>query len=290
MIKQVFVRLEDICVDPHLARTHSAKVFEDHLLQSIREVGLAEPLKVARDPDGQLVIVDGVLRYRALVSLSALDPIRFQSVPVYVVPYAKRFEIRFQTDIYQDLLPSQLARLVEHLHATERIQKKEIAKYIGISAATLRNYTGLWRLVQRSGLFATIVDLMDRGIVPASNPYAWLRLTDAGMRMVMESLSEGKQAEAWAAGLLERHKQGTAFRMSIKEVEIATGSLAPKYYREEQGLREVKKDLGLRRANSRVGLSPQLKLNAKRHLGRVGAARRDKVLSAAAKALALSLD
>ena len=45
---------------------------------------------------------------------------------------------------------------------------------------TLRNYTGLWRLLQRGGLFAKVVELMDVEVIPSSNPYAWLRLTPNG--------------------------------------------------------------------------------------------------------------
>jgi hypothetical protein len=85
-------------------------------------------------------------------------------------------------------LPSQLAALVEHLHQNDNIQKSQIAAYIGVSAPTLRNYTGLWRLVQRGGLFARIVDLMDAGVLPTSNPYAWLRLTTSGLTTALELL------------------------------------------------------------------------------------------------------
>ena len=56
-----------------------------------------------------------------------------------------------------NLLPSQLAALVEHLHKAERVRKADIARYIGVSPTTLRNYTGLWRLLQRGELFAKIV-------------------------------------------------------------------------------------------------------------------------------------
>ena len=70
----------------------------------------------------------------------------------------------------------------------ENVQKVDIARYIGVSPATLRNYTGLARLIGRGGLFAQIVELMDVGVIPASNPYAWLRLNDDGVRHVLELL------------------------------------------------------------------------------------------------------
>src|SRR4029077_13325956 len=113
-------------------------------------------------------------------------------IAAYLLDYDKRFEFRYQSDIYQDLLPSQLATLVEHLHKFENIRKIDIARYIGVSPATLRNYTGLWRLMESGGLFARIVELMDVGVFPASNPYAWLRLTDEGLeRALREKFAKG---------------------------------------------------------------------------------------------------
>src|SRR5215475_1244603 len=168
-----------------LRRSGSAKQFEDRLRASIEEIGLAEPLKVAQLPTGNYLIVDGTMRLRAIQAIREDHPERFETVPAYLTDYERRFEIRYQTDIYQDLLPSQLASLVEHLHQSARVKKADIARYIGVSPATLRNYTGLWRLVHRGGLFARIVELMDAEVLPASNPYAWLRLTPDGLRHVL---------------------------------------------------------------------------------------------------------
>src|SRR5207248_11806559 len=120
---------------------------------------------------------DGMLRLRAVQAIRQADAGCFETIPAYVVDLDRRYEIRYQTDIYQDLLPSQLAALVEHLHEAENVRKVDIARYIGVSPATLRNYTGLFRLIERGGLFAKVVDLMDVGVIPSSNPYAWLRLT-----------------------------------------------------------------------------------------------------------------
>ena len=170
-------------------------------------------------------------------------------IPAYVMDYDRRYELRYQTDIYQDLLPSQLAGLVEHLHQTEHVRKADIARYIGVSPATLRNYTGLWRLLQRGGLFAKIVELMDVGVIPSSNPYAWLRLTGAGLRYVLEhDFSEGDSAESWIERCVLDARRGKTVRFPIKFVETTTDALPAEYYREGEELRTVKRDLGLRRA------------------------------------------
>jgi hypothetical protein len=231
--------------------------------------------------------VDGMIRLRAIQSLRALNESRFRTIPAYVVDHARRFELRYQTDIYQDLLPSQLATLVEHLHAAEEIRKIDIARYIGVSPATLRNYTGLWRLMQRGGLFAQIVELMDAGVIPSSNPFAWLRLTDEGLREVVDKqFSDGDPAESWVRMRIARARRGDVAPFSVKSVELATGSLHAKYYRETEDVRTKKRDLGLRRAARRPSVSARLNVHeAIENLARVSERSPDRVLRATARSL-----
>jgi hypothetical protein len=238
-----------LIVSDELCRSGSAKQFEDRLRSSIEEIGLVEPIKVAPLPTGKYLVVDGMMRLRAIAAIRETDPSAFRIIPAYVTEYERRFEIRYQTDIYQDLLPSQLAALVEHLHKAERVKKADIARFIGVSPATLRNYTGLWRLLQRGGLFAKVVTLMDVGVIPSSNPYAWLRLTSDGLKHVLkERFCEEESVEAWIEERVLAARQGNTFRFTTYFVETATSGLEPWFYREDEDLRSVKRDLGLRRA------------------------------------------
>jgi hypothetical protein len=102
----------------------------------------------------------------------------------------------------------------------------------------------------RGGLFAMIVKLMDVEVLPSSNPYAWLRLTAAGLRKVVEDeFSDGEQAEAWIERSVAGARKGETLRFPIKFVEAMTNALPPEYYREGEAVRSVKRDLGLRRAS-----------------------------------------
>lgn len=292
-MKLVLVRPEDLVTSEELRRSGSAKQFEDRLKSSIDEIGLAEPLKVARLPDGKYLVIDGTMRVRAISAIRDVDPSRFATIPAYVTAYDRRFEIRYQTDIYQDLLPSQLAALVEHLHKAERVKKADIARYIGVSPTTVRNYTGLWRLVQRGGLFARIVDLMDAGVIPSSNPYVWLRLTGGGIRHVLvERFSGGERIDKWIEERILAARTGNALRFTTSYVETATGDLAPRFYREDEDMRTVKRDLGLRRSGSvplpgmEASSVPKRDTTvAVRHLSRVVQDSREPVLQAAARSL-----
>jgi len=250
-MRLIEVHPDKLQLSPELSRSGSAKQFEERLKASIEEIGLAEPLKVAPLPKGGYLVIDGTMRLRAVRAIREKQPEQFSTVPAYLFDYERRFEIRYQSDIYQDLLPSQLAALVEHLHKTEQVRKIDIARYIGVSPATLRNYTGLWRLLQRGGLFAKIVELMDVAVIPSSNPYAWLRLKASGLRKVIEdNFSQGAAPEVWIERTVTRARRGDSLRYPIEFVEAITDSLSPEYYRVGEAVRSVKRDLGQRKGGT----------------------------------------
>jgi hypothetical protein len=286
-MKLIEVPIEDLVISAELSRSRSSKVFEEHLFASIEEMGLSEPLKVAALPSNMYLVIDGVMRVRAITKLRESDASVFTTVPAYAVDYERRFEIRYQTDIYQDLLPSQLASLVEHLHQAENVRKVDIARYIGVSPATLRNYTGLWRLIQRGGLFTRLVELMDVGVVPASNPYAWLRLTNEGLRHVLASrFCDGAEIEAWIDERVTRARRGDVAPYQLQYIEKATNSLPPEMYREDEDVRTLKRELGLRRAAAVKSRSnPFDASSAIDNLVRVTKKTQDPVLRLAAKSL-----
>ena len=286
-MKLIDVAPEDLTLSPELSRSGSAKSFEDRLRSSIEEMGLAEPLKVARQPGGGYLVIDGTIRLKAIRAIREKDPGRFTKVAVYVLDYGRRYEIRYQSDIYQDLLPSQLAALVEHLHRAENILKVDIARYIGVSPATLRNYTGLWRLMERGGMFAGIVELMDVGVIPSSNPYAWLRLTDAGLHKVLvEKFSKGQDPDDWITETAIAVRLGSAPRYPLKFVELVTAALPPDCFRVGEDVRSIKRDLGQRRAaGQRARAAKSDYTDAVRHLTSVSKKSREPVLRSAAKSL-----
>jgi len=184
----------------------------------------------------------------------------------------------------EDLLPSQLATLVEHLHKSENVLKVDIARYIGVSPATLRNYTGLWRLLERGGLFARVVELMDVEVMPSSNPYAWLRLTDDGLKTVLvEQFSKGEDADEWIVTMAAAARVGGTHRYPLKYVELVTAALPPECYRHGEDARAIKRDLGLRRTAAQATKADFT--DAHKRLTKVSKQSRDPVLRSAATAL-----
>jgi hypothetical protein len=283
-VRLIQVRPEELNVSPELVRSGSAKSFEERLRSSIDEIGLAEPLKVAHQPCGGYLVIDGAFRLRAIQAIREKDPTRFVAVAAYLLDYELRYEIRYQSDIYQDLLPSQLATLVEHLHKSENVLKVDIARYIGVSPATLRNYTGLWRLIERGGLFARVVELMDVGIFPSSNPYAWLRLTENGLdRVLREQFAKGVDPLEWISATADAARLGGTQRYPLKYIEGVTAALPSDCFRVDEDVRAIKRDLGLRRAAGRA--SKHKYKEARTHLASVAKTSREPVLVSAAQSL-----
>lgn len=280
----LYIKPEDLTTTKDLERKRTSKSFQERLRTSIGQIGLVEPLKVAKSPSGSYLLIDGALRLKAIQEIRRTNPSLFETVPAYVYEYDARYEIRYQSDIYQDLLPSQLATLVEHLHENDNVPKQEIARYIGVSPTTLRNYTGLWRLMQRGGISSRIVDLMDVGILPASNPYAWLRLTEDGLREVLTiSFSAGEDIDDWIDETITQTRSGATQRYTLKFIESATSNLPDVFYRGGAEVRAQKRDLGLRRTNGPTTRSARKDIRAR--LTRIAANADDPVLSTAAAAL-----
>jgi hypothetical protein len=139
-----------------------------------------------------------------------------------------------------------------------------------------------------------MVELMDVGVMPSSNPYVWLRLNADGLRYVIEKrIAEDLNAEQWIEQNVLAARQGHAIRYLTSYVESITDGLDARYYREDEDLRSVKRDLGLRRAStqhesSQPELIPMPKRDvsvAVRHLGRVSRQANNPVLKSAANSL-----
>lgn len=99
---------------------------------------------------------------------------------------------------------------------------------------------------------------MDVEVIPSSNPYAWLRLTPAGLRKVIEdNFSEGELAETWVERAVKRARKGDKQRFPNKMVETITDVLPPEYYRVGEEVRSVKRDFGQRKGAAAASASKE---------------------------------
>ena len=140
------LRLDGINLLPELKRTKRAegpsKDSEKFLKESIKIVGMREPLLVNENRE----LIDGYRRYYAIKDLQKLDmlppSIDISKIPC-IIASTKAYnpaDLRIQSDVRQDLTPSQEAYYYGELFKTRSINKNDLAKMIGISPMSISNY------------------------------------------------------------------------------------------------------------------------------------------------------
>ena len=74
---------------------------------------------------------------------------------------------------------------------------------------------------------------MDVEVIPSSNPYAWLRLTAAGLRKVLEAnCSDGERAETWIEHRVAGARQGDTLRFPMTSTKTSKTAVQRKAERD----------------------------------------------------------
>src|ERR1700677_3823600 len=76
-MRRVLLRHADLVVTSELVRSRGSVLFEERLKASIEQIGLAEPIKVTPLPEGKYLVIDGVMRLKAISGIRATDPTSF---------------------------------------------------------------------------------------------------------------------------------------------------------------------------------------------------------------------
>jgi hypothetical protein len=128
---------------------------------------------------------------------------------------------------------------------------------------------------------------MDVGVIPASNPYAWLRLEEDGLEHVLSvHFASGGDVDAWIDERIARARRGDVAPYALKYVESVTNDLPSSFYREAEEVRHLKRDLGLRRAAAGGKADPMRDTRqAIAYLATVSERSTDRVLQVAARSL-----
>ncbi len=138
--------------------------------------------------------------------------------------------------------------------------------------------------MQRPGLAAKVVELMDVGVFPASNPYAWLRLNTEGLKFVLAELAgDDETAETWIERVLLAARQGHGTHYMTSAVETITGGLGDECYNSDSEVRSVKQDLGTRRAIGKETAKARSTVAAVQNLNKVAHDTTSPVLRSAAE-------
>jgi len=112
--------------------------------------------------------------------------------------------------------------------------------------------------------------------------------------VLLQNFTDGVRPDDWIDERVATARMGHVTRYTTEYVETTTDGLGPAFYREDQDLRSVKRDLGLRRAQaaaaSQATTKPKRDVRAAvRHLERVAEESPDLVLQTTARSFRMYL-
>ena len=204
--------------------------------ESIRNIGLKEPLVVYKDKDAYF-LCDGYNRLTAINELSDRDQlpasVDVKSIRCILIPKDTKNIIRYMTDIRQDLEPSLKAECIKKLF-DRGVTRKDIAKMCGYSTNTIRN----WLLVSR--LIKPLQDLMDAGKLPVDAAIPISPLTEAGQHHLLNKIKDWKTIRRDEIRSLVASFSNKHYRLS-KEERVELGKkLKVESPKEKQSVSEKK--------------------------------------------------
>lgn len=203
-VQNVFIK--DIQPNPDQPRRHFDETALAELGQSIKLYGILQPLIVAPDQQGYMIIA-GERRWRA-AQLAKLD-----KVPVIVrePKDQERLEVALIENVQRvDLSPWEQAISIEKLHTQFNLAYRDIAERLGKAVSTINNIVRLLQLPKEA------VEALQQNKISEGHARAILSLKDEPARqaeLLQSIIDKGwsvRQAEQFVVGVRETKTPDTA--------------------------------------------------------------------------------
>jgi ParB/RepB/Spo0J family partition protein len=209
------LKLSDLTLLSELVRKKKyagSKDSERFLKESLIKVGMREPLLI----NDRHELIDGYRRYYAIKELQQRNmlpaTINITKIPCVMVSTAGNHPatIRIQSDIRQDLTPSQEAHYYQKLLKEHNLKKHDLAIMIGISAMSISNYLVILDCIK------PVQKAIDDGQLPMSAGKTFCVLKEDGQEKLYNKLKGDKnvhrktlinQAKELSDDLFKRPKQ-----------------------------------------------------------------------------------
>lgn len=137
------IALEDIVQNGKQPRKYFEQSLIDELAESIKSLGLIQPITVAEEESGKYTIISGERRYRA--SLQA----GLKTIPVYIrkVDDTQMLEMALVENVQREELNAiEIAQCLDRLMEECGMTQETMSKRIGKQRSTIANYVRLLRL------------------------------------------------------------------------------------------------------------------------------------------------
>ena len=197
--------IEEVFANRGQPRSHFGEEALEELTQSIRELGVLEPILVRKRPQGGYEIVAGERRWRAAQRAG------LREVPVFVrdLGNAQAFEAALVENLQrEDLNPLETARAFQRLIDEHNHTQETVAKRVGKDRSTVANALRLLKLPE------TVLARIAAGALSEGHGRA---LLGAGNAKVIEKLAAAAVAKQWSVRETERRARDAANGKSTDE-------------------------------------------------------------------------
>jgi ParB family chromosome partitioning protein len=190
--------IEELHANRGQPRTHFDEAALEELAQSIREVGILEPILVRKRSAGGYEIIAGERRWRAAQRAG------LHEVPVFMreLGNAEAFEAALIENLQrEDLNPVETARGFQRLLEEHGHTQETIAKRVGKDRTSVTNVLRLLKLP------ASVLDRIAAGVLSEGHGRALLA---AGSAKTIEKLAAAAVAGQWSVRETERRARAAA--------------------------------------------------------------------------------
>lgn len=180
------IALEDIVQNEKQPRKYFEQSLLDELAESIKALGLIQPITVAEEESGKYTIISGERRYRASMQAG------LKTIPVYIrkVDDTQMLEMALVENVQREELNAlEIAHCLNRLMEECGMTQEGLSKRIGKQRSTIANYVRLLRLPVEVQL------ALQRNLLSMGHARALLSLDDSKAiieladRIVSEGLS-----------------------------------------------------------------------------------------------------
>ena len=217
----LFLPVGDLAPNPHQPRTRFDPEGPGELAQSIREVGILQPLSVRRTPQGGYELISGERRLRAarLAGLREVPCIlvRADDLSSSLLALVENLQRR-DLDFWEEALA--LRQLIDQFH----LSQEEAAQRVGMSQSAVANKLRLLKLTTGQ------LERLRRGGLTERHARALLRLPEASLRdkALDRILARGMtvaQAEHYIESLLPPAQPRRRPLILVKDVRLFLNTL-----------------------------------------------------------------
>lgn len=167
------------------------KQSDEHLRDSIKNVGMKEPLTVMK-LGGRYFLIDGYRRFKILKELHTIgelpDSVDLSSLPAVVHEGTSPEVLRYMLDIRQDIPYTLQAEWIKRLIDDHGKTRKEIAQFYGISPASIENWLVLLKCIPE------VKKAVDKGQFPMSAGKIFSTLKNKGQEVLYNRLKNFTRA------------------------------------------------------------------------------------------------